>query len=279
MTIVATLTLKGLRLQVSVNAVVVNPSHAVGEGLTFLEQLHALSVQLCSNPKVPFITGFDDKKMYLMRGTCKQWSCPTCGARNGRKWQAKILEHINVHEKGKRWFFITITAHKNAKNAYQSLKNIRTGWKKLYNRMRRKYGVSSYVKVWEFHKDGRFHLHCLIARKIGKKWLKDNSSECGMGNICDSSASKNAGQVVGYISKYLLKSFDNAGMYHKGMRRIECSRNWTQLPENESDSLRYVIHETRQKQDTYARSEYTKIYEKVDLRPSLEKELKIIDLG
>lgn len=261
------------------NVFVVNPPHVVRGGLTFIEQLHALSVQLCSNPKVPFISGFKEKKLYLMRGTCKQWSCPTCGARNGKQWQAKILNHINEHEKGKRWYFITITAHPNAKNAYQSLVNIRTGWKKLYNRMRRKYGVSSYVKVWEFHKDGRFHLHCLIARKIGKKWLKDNSAECGMGHQCDSSASKNAGQVVGYVSKYLLKSFENAEHYHKGMRRIECSRNWTPLPELGDDMERYVIHETRDKQNNYARSHINDIYTKVDLRPSIEKEMKIIDLG
>ena len=258
---------------------VVNPVPAFGTGLTFIEQLQTLSLQLCSNPSVPWITGFQGDKMYLLRGTCKKWSCPTCGARNGRVWQAKILNHINSHEKGKRWYFLTITAHPHADNAYKSLKNIRTGWKKLYNRMRSTYGVSSYVKVWEFHEDGRFHLHLLIARKIGKRWLKKNSAECGMGYMCDSSASKNAGQVVGYISKYLLKSFEHADKYYKGMRRIECSRNWTQLPEPQSDMERFVIHETREKQNEYSRNYMNDKYDKVDLRPSLAKEMKIIDLN
>ena len=217
-------------------------------GLTFIEQLHALSVELCPNPKVPLLIGTKDKKAYLLRGACKLWSCSVCGASNGRKWLARILNHMNKNKGTGRWYFLTITAHEKWHTPQRSIKNLRQGWKKLYNRMRRKYGVSEYVKVWEFHKDGSFHLHVLIRRKIGKKWLKDNSRECGMGYMCDSSASKNPGQVAGYCAKYLIKSFEHADKYEKGMRRIEASRDWEKLPELASDMETWEVTHSREYQ-------------------------------
>jgi hypothetical protein len=207
-------------------------------GLTYIEQLHALFVQLCASNRTPYITAYNEKhtKALLYRASCKQWSCPSCGAFNAKKWIARILKHLNLDEsKKKSWYFLTITAHKKMRGAVASRKNLVEGWKKLYNRARRKYGISEYVKVWEFHKDGTFHLHILIARKIGKKWLKDNSASCGMGYICDSSKSKNPGQVAGYCAKYLIKSFEHADKYARGMRRIECSRNWTKWEDKQTD--------------------------------------------
>jgi len=177
--------------------------------LTFIEQLHAQSVQLCPNPSVPYLSGIGQNDILLIRGSCGMWSCPVCGAKRGKQWLARILDGMRVLNH-KRWYFITLTAHENWRGTEPSLKNLRQGWKKLYNRMRRKYGVSDYVKVWEMHKDNTFHLHILIARKIGKKWLKTNARQCGMGYMVDSSKSKNGGQIAGYIAKYLLKGYENA---------------------------------------------------------------------
>lgn len=247
-------------------------------GLTFIEQLHANAVQLCPHPKVPYLTGIKDGTLYKMRGACGLWSCRVCGAMNGRKWLARILEHINHHTDRPRWYFVTITAHPKWHTSPEaSVKNIRQGWKKLYNRLRRKYGVSEYVKVWEFHKDGTFHLHLLIGRKVGQRWLKDNSVGCGMGYIAHESRVKNAGQVAGYAAKYLLKSFDFAHLYPKGMRRIEASRNWFQFHDVTTDFERWDIHWTRESQDASAKqwARRNKL-QVVDRRPSVEDELRAI---
>lgn len=256
----------------------VKPPSKNERGLTFIEQLHAVSLQLCPNPKVPYLTGFKQDTMYLMRGSCGLWTCTVCGARNGRKWLARLLEHMNK-VKSYGWYFLTITAHEKMRGRDASVKNIRRGWKRLYNRMRRKYGINDYVRVWEYHKDGSFHLHVLINRKIGKKWLKNNARECGMGYMVDSSRSKNPGQVAGYCAKYLLKSFENAEHYPKGMRRIECSRSWTKLEELESDIERWVVHQDRDKQNIYARNFRNDKYKKKDLRPSVVRERKALDLS
>lgn len=247
-------------------------SLAAGEGLTFLEQLHAVAIVTCSNPAVPYITAIDGKRAVLTRGSCGSWGCLECGARNARQWLARVLNHMNSVSKVKRWFFLTITAHKSWRGARASRKNLQQGWKKLYNRMRRKYGCNEYVKVWEYHKDGSWHLHVLYGRKVGKKWLKDNSAECGMGYMCDSSASKNAGKVAGYIAKYLLKSLDNSHMYEKGMRRIEASRSWAKLPELfKPERVEYLIHQTREGQDrTIAHLSVSKLTSVIDRRPAVD---------
>lgn len=247
-------------------------------GLTFIEQLHASAMLFCPSLKVPYLSGFrhKDKKIYLMRGACKSWSCPVCGARNGRVWLARILHHMNVISDCPRWYFLTITAHKNWRGASASRKNLQQGWKKLYNRTRRKYGVSEYVKVWEFHKDGSFHLHILIGRKIGKRWLKDNSVECGMGFECDSSKAKNGGQIAGYVAKYLMKSFEHADKYFKGMRRIEASRNWHKFPDRGSDMDEWRIHQTRAGQEIERDKAKLKKYSVIDRRPNLNEEGEII---
>lgn len=241
-------------------------------GLTFIEQLHAVSVQLCPNPKVPYLSAERDKVVYLTRGSCKLWSCPTCGARKGKQWLARLLHHMNA-QPSPRWYFLTITAHPKMRGTEASVKNLRQGWKKFYNRLRRKIGTSDYVKVWEFHHDieddlPSFHLHVLINKKVSKKWVKDNSAECGMGYMCDSSKSKNAGMVAGYCAKYLLKSFEFAEYYPKGLRRIQCSQSWSKLPELKDDSLRWTRHEDRDGQDYYARYKKANGYIIKDLRKS-----------
>lgn len=235
-------------------------------GLTFIEQLHAVSVQLCPDERVPWLTGRNESEVIAIRGTCKRWSCPVCGARNGRQWLARILDGMRVLREP-RWYFITITAHEKMRGTDASLKNLREGWKKLYNRIRRKYGTSTYIKVWEYHEDSTLHLHILVARKIGKRWLKNNARECGMGYQVDSSRTKNPGQVAGYVSKYLLKGYVEGANMPKGLRRIEASRNFPKLPDiSNSDDYIWTINQTREGQDRLI-AEIAQGRAIIDLRP------------
>lgn len=255
-----------------------NPPRALG-GLTFIEQLQTRSLKLCSNSRVPYLSGRSADALFLVRGSCGSWSCPSCGARNGSRWLARMLNYMNKNKGTGAWYFLTITAHEKTRGQTASIANIRQGWKKLYNRMRHTYGISEYVKIWEFHADGSFHLHILIRRKIGKKWLKNNSRACGMGYMCDSTQSKNPGQVAGYIAKYLIKSFENSEHYERGMRRIEASRNWDELPDLASDIQNWRVFQSRDAQDRHAVEARGAGQSVVDLRPSELKINKIIDLS
>lgn len=216
-----------------------------GEGLTFIEQLAAASCKTCPNSDAPILLGTHRriKNAVFIRAACGLWSCPVCGARNARRWIARLINGMNHPDTGAMWYFVTLTAHQNWRGDEASLKNLRSNWPKLRKRMKRKTeGAFYYAMVYEPHKDNSFHLHVLTNCRVPAKWYKDNAAQSGMGYQADVSPMKNAGKVAGYVSKYMLKSVENADRYTKGMRRINVSQNWPPLPEldNSSDDYDYA---------------------------------------
>lgn len=209
-------------------------------GLSFLEQLHALSEVACQTPNRPLMLGVSHLGgvVLTVQPPCKLWRCQPCAARNAKRWIARVIQGVN--ELDGDWHMFTLTAHENWRGQ-ASVKNLRQGWKKLYNRMRRKFGTANYVRVWELHADGvSFHLHGLTDVHPTTRWLKDNARQCGMGYEVETHQVDNAGQVAGYIAKYtmknegFLKEYPDA--WPKGLRRIEVSRSWVpwrELPEND----------------------------------------------
>lgn len=203
-------------------------------GLTFIEQLTAVSCKSCPNEKSPILLGTNERlrNALFLRAACGLWSCPVCSARNARKWIARLLEGMNSPGVPKMWYFVTITAHENWRGDVASLKNIRANWQKLRKRMARSLDGKPmyYAMVYEPHADGSFHLHVLTNAPLDERWYKDNARESGMGYQADCSPMKNPGKVAGYVAKYMLKSAENADRYTKGMRRINVSQNWPKLP-------------------------------------------------
>lgn len=220
-------------------------SESEANGLTFIEQLTALARVDCDALGVPFFFRTDEKKKHIefAKGTCSMWSCETCGARNAKRWIARIIDGCNKLP-AKNWYFATITAHKNWRGKYSSLANIRKNWHKLRKRMARITDAQGeqlfYVRVWEAHKDGSFHMHVVTNAPVSTRWLKDNSAECGLGYQAKIDEVVNAGQVAGYISKYMLKSMPNSTNYPKGARRIEVSRNWVEWNAKQSDEWGFI---------------------------------------
>jgi hypothetical protein len=234
-------------------------------GLTFIEQLHAIAVEECQTVNRPYLVGVSetDNVAILLRPHCKMWKCKTCAARNARRWIARIINHVNKFEAA-NWQFITITAHEKWRGMDSSVKNIRQGWKKLYNRLLRRFGQFFYLKVWEAHKDGSMHLHLLVSLKLKKTFLKKHARQCGMGYQVDVQGMRNAGRAAGYVAKYFLKS-EIVGTYPHGLRRIEASRNWTKLPELKAETLlKWFIQQTRDGQINRAQTFYDRGFEIID---------------
>jgi hypothetical protein len=246
-------------------------------GLNFIEQLQNSASFECQKINRPYLTGISEieKKIILMRPSCKCWNCPTCAARNARRWIARIINHVNHSDTENGWFMFTLTAHEKWRGDYASVKNLRQGWKKLYNRMRYTFGVSQYCKVWEMHADKTFHLHGLIDSVIAERWLKDNARQCGMGYQVDMHYVDNAGQVAGYIAKYFLKSEAEISanrQYPPNLRRIEVSRGWAGLLDLQADSdLNWLITKTRDGQLLLASSFECLGYIVLDFTKSLDK--------
>lgn len=215
-------------------------SDAESGGLTFIEQLTELSELDCEAYEVPFFFRMDEteQKIEFRKGSCKMWSCKACGARNAKRWIARVIDGCNKLE-AEHWYFATITAHRHWRGSVRSLENLRNNWQKLKQRLERltaKQGEKHfYVRVWEAHKDGSFHMHVITNAQVDTRWLKDNAAQCGLGYQAKIDEAVNAGQVAGYISKYMLKAMPNATHYPKGARRIEVSQSWVKWHEKDTD--------------------------------------------
>lgn len=188
----------------------------------------------------------------LVRISCKQWNCPCCSQKNARNWRAYLLEKFNHTFLGmEHWCFITITAHRKAHiTPLMTIKNLQQVWKRLYDRLRRRYGKRiEYVRIFERHASGRFHMHILantgleydkssfvIRSKIDEfrhpesRWLSRACAELGGGwrvhirRVWDDNTRRtNVGLVVGYILKYMGKDMASFE-FPKHQRRIQTSR-------------------------------------------------------
>jgi len=234
--------------------------------LNFIEQLQIISQNPCTKIGRPYLSGISEKErvVILTKPACKMWNCPACAARNAKRWIARVINHINRVGTVHGWQFFTLTAHEKWRGKDASVKNLRQGWKKLYNRLREEFGVSDYVRVWERHGDGSFHLHGLVDTPITKKWLKRNARACGMGYQVDVRPVDNAGKIAGYISKYMVKS-GLGEEYPKGLRRIEVSRSWTKLPDLKADNIiSWLINQTREGQERLAQGFFMRGFEIID---------------
>jgi len=188
----------------------------------------------------------------LVRISCKQWGCPCCAQRNARNWRAYLLDTFNKRFGHEKWCFLTITAHRKAHiTPEMTILNLQQVWKKLYDRLLRKFGREQmeYVRVFEQHKSGRFHMHILLncgeSYDACKYVLKDKLSEfrhplCKwLSKACaalgggwrvhikrvwdDKKRTSKTGLVVGYILKYMGKSMTSFKFpAHK--RRVQTSR-------------------------------------------------------
>lgn len=199
----------------------------------------------------------------LVRARCKQWSCPVCAKMNMRIWRAFLWDRITNKIGAYGWHFITLTAHENTQNhalervrAVLSLANVREGIARLLKRLRRTFKDFAYVRIFEKHKSGAFHVH-MIARwgkvsyvwrtkkrgkwsfspdankpVMGRYWsiktyIKNTARECGLGFMCDvqTIGEATAGKVVSYVVKYMTKSALSDASF-KGVRRIQTSRHF-----------------------------------------------------
>jgi hypothetical protein len=189
----------------------------------------------------------------LVRIRCEMWGCPDCGPINAQRWRAYLLKRFNDDYGHVEWCFYTITAHKNAhKNTAMSVLNLQQVWKRLYDRLRRRFPNKrlEYVRVFEPHKSGRFHMHMLL--NVGEEydkhgfvikdkldeyrhpecvWLRNTCASLGGGwrvhirRVWDDiRRSANVGLVVGYIVKYMGKQMADFA-FPKHQRRIQTSRN------------------------------------------------------
>lgn len=202
--------------------------------------------------------GVDDKKVILTRVRCKQWDCTFCAQLNRRQWQARMIQTVEAHITDD-WGFWTLTAHRKQRGWDKSIGNLQSGWKRLYDRLRRKFKATPdapfmYARVYERHKDGSAHWH-MIANRLpddyiepvnkndrGSRWLSDNAAQVGLGwktHVVQTQV-KAAPYIVSYCTKYMTKAIANMPA---GTRRVQTSRGWTGYHESNPNDFVWSHHD------------------------------------
>lgn len=214
---------------------------------------------------------------WIVRARCKQWSCLYCAGRNRKIWQARIINFIN--ESDMKWGWFTLTAHSKKRTPEESLKNLRSAWEKLVKRIKRKYkhiGKIHYVRVFERHQDGAYHLHCIISihwddltvrkSRNGKevsysRWLARTARELKIGYYTHAANfnGAHAGYIAGYVTKYMTKFDPLPGIR---VRNVQCSNGWPD--KYEKSDYQWECH------DAYWFQDFTK---------DLEDGVTVIDLN
>jgi len=198
-------------------------------------------MEFCPNFKAVLVAEHDDETRLITRTRCKQWSCPYCWYVNQLSHRQRIISAVEAAPG--QWSFHTLTAHSKARGAARSLANIRGAWDRLVKRAKRRFGKFAYVRVYEPHADGSWHVHALwdtVPDDIKKPdpddpgtWysraLKKAAAQTGMGYITNSQpVTGTPGYIAGYVVKYMTKDLMTARKDEVGrLRRIQYSQGWT----------------------------------------------------
>jgi hypothetical protein len=121
---------------------------------------------MCKNSKVIMLgKDYENNLAYFSQPDCRVWGCEICAKHMAYDHRRRIGQGVRLIS-GK-WHFLTLTAHENCRTSTSSLWNLKQGFTKLIERLRRKHGTCHYVLVHEFHakiaEDGTrsYHMHML----------------------------------------------------------------------------------------------------------------------
>lgn len=184
----------------------------------------------------------------MARLRCKSWQCDHCARLNRDMWRSHLKKRIG--RMGGQWWFLTMTAHEHIRTPAGSLANIRNNLDRLFKRVRRVWGKIEYVRVYETHEKGAFHVHLVISglsarvvRKMARNgqihykpgdtatkkgswgvqtWFRRNCREIGMGYMVHCVQLDTTAKTVNYVCKYLTKTAQDFVM--KGLRRVQTSQ-------------------------------------------------------
>ncbi len=178
---------------------------------------------LCENSKVTlFGKHKTQKKWLLVNADCDSWKCEECAAKMVRLHQLRIIEACGFTLGGK-WTFVTVTASQHSRGFDASLANLKQGWTKLAERLRRKNGTKHYVLMHEKHKDGTLHFHMLYNALLTTKWLRVACKACKMGFMAKAERLKDAKSSGKYVTKYLAKSIAQGLDFPLRFKRVRYS--------------------------------------------------------
>src|SRR5487761_1436464 len=153
-----------------------------------------------------------------LRIGCGRWPCPTCGPRRRRQW---VSTRCNLTQSYATLKFMTLTLPSGV--AFGGYRQMQAGWRRLWQWLRRSYGLRGYVWVTELTKKSVVHRHAILdVDYVPQRALSAACARFGLGRIPDIRAVKGQQRVNGYVTKYLTKS-SSAAAHPKYARRCQSS--------------------------------------------------------
>ena len=160
---------------------------------------------------------------------CKRWECHTCGQKKLRATIARIHKGMRLGDC--RFLTITSPGGEDAATSYDELPK---RWKRLHERIARRFGRIEYVTVVEAQKRGHAHLHVVYRGPfIPQRWLSRAAKASGFGPIADIRRPPRA--IARYVAKYLTKDLAAANLrlpdgsalgWPKYFRRVRFTPGW-----------------------------------------------------
>lgn len=184
------------------------------------------------------VTAYDDNNhRLLLRTRCKQWDCEYCAPKNKRTWRYRIMK--TIEDSGiENWYFWTLTLSPkyHQTDSTESMLKWQSVWNRLMGKLRYYLGKFMYVRVFETHKSGIFHVHMLASATFDDvvkiKQVKDDQTvnyrhhsakleeimlSYGLGKIhdikpiitTDKTNNGVARNVSAYVTKYMTKDIQS----------------------------------------------------------------------
>lgn len=174
------------------------------------------------NPSTPDLAKF-------VRVTCKCWDCPACSKNKANRYRKAIAELAESHRLN---ILLTLTLDPGKLNGKDSTRHINEVFAYFRTYLKRKLGHSpKYIRVLEYQKNGRAHLHVLLGKHVQQRWVSEAWAALGGGKVVDIRR-VSMRKVSHYLSKYLTKEMILSAP--KRSRRVTTSRGITLNPKKQS---------------------------------------------
>lgn len=177
------------------------------------------------------LIGVDGTEAGVYPLRCKRWDCHVCGPRKVRQTIHRIEAGMELGET--RFFTLTSPAGEDAETSYGRFP---ARWKRMHQRIVRRFGPFEYLGVVEPQKRGAAHVHVVYRGPfIPQPWLSRAAGESGFGRIADIRRSHK--QLTTYLARYLTKQLASPhrpaadgsrrpARLPKYFRRVRWSRGW-----------------------------------------------------
>ncbi len=180
------------------------------------------------------LVGTDGNEAGVYPLRCKRWDCPECGPRKARRVIARVDAGMKLPGTV-RFLTLTSPAGETAEASYERFPG---RWKRMHQRIVRRFGRFEYVGVVEPQKRGAAHVHVVYRGAfISQRWLSRAAAGSGFGRIAD--IRRRHPRLASYLAKYLTKQLAagsvrldergrpvRAGAVPKYFRRVRWSRGW-----------------------------------------------------